>query len=336
MTESLPLRVLPLWSDSFDWDRFESFCLSVVRSLPDVKRADRYGVMGERQQGIDIEADLHNGRKRTIQCRHRKRITKRQVERIVADTTYPADEHEIWVTCAVGTNASNYIDGLGKWNVESDEGISQKLRLEVPREKARLIVRDAFGAAVARDFLGPRGPVGFVSPGDYFAALDDATRLLRQDLPLVGRSSELDGIRAAAGNPLVKVVVVPGRGGIGKTRSLRAVAERLLDEGKRVLYALDPALLTAETIDDLPLEDVVVVVDDAHRRDVGLTGLRPSPDKSVSWVVERGRPVSRLGWVQAARCAVLVVGAGRGRLRSSLDPGPEGPALNRPKRLVAA
>ena len=72
------------------------------------------------------------------------------------------------------------------------------------------------------------------------------------------------------------------------------------------------------------------------RSAVVLTGLRPSPDKSVSWVVERGRPVSRLGWVQAARCAVLVVGAGRGRLRSSLDPGPEGPALNRPKRLVAA
>ena len=98
MTESLPLRLLPFWSDSFDWDRFESFCLSVVRSLPDVKRADRYGVMGEAQQGIDIEADLHNGRKRTIQCRHRKRITRRQVEKIVADTTYPAGEHEIWVT----------------------------------------------------------------------------------------------------------------------------------------------------------------------------------------------------------------------------------------------
>ena len=137
----------------------------------------------------------------------------------------------------------------------------------------RLIVRDAFGAAVARDFLGPRGPVGFVSPGDYFAALDDPARLLRQDLPLVGRSSELDGILVAAGDRLVKVVVVPGRGGIGKTRLLRAAAEGLVDDGKRVLYALDPALLTAEIIDDLPLEEVVVVVDDAHRRDVGLVPL---------------------------------------------------------------
>lgn len=92
MPESLPLRILPFWSDSFGWDRFESFCLSVVRSLPEVKRADRYGVMGEDQSGIDIEADLHDGRKRTIQCRHRKQITKPQVQKAVTDTTYPADE----------------------------------------------------------------------------------------------------------------------------------------------------------------------------------------------------------------------------------------------------
>jgi hypothetical protein len=273
MPESLPLRILPFWSDSFGWDRFESFCLSVVRSLPEVKRADRYGVMGEDQSGIDIEADLHDGRKRTIQCRHRKQITKPQVQKAVTDTTYPADEHEIWVTCPVGTNASNYIAGLDKWTIESDEGLSQKLRLEIPRETARLIVRDALGAQVARDFLGPGGPVGFVSPEDYFAALDVPTRLLRQDLPLVGRTSQLNGILDAAGDALVKVVVVPGRGGIGKTRLLRAAAERLKDEGKRVLYALDPALLTAEAIDELPLVDTVVVIDDAHRPDVSLAPL---------------------------------------------------------------
>jgi hypothetical protein len=160
----LPLKVLPFRLDSFDWDRFESFCLSVVRVLPEVRRAARYGVMGESQKGIDIEAELRDGRKRTIQCRHRSQVTAPEIKTTVNETTYVADEHEIWLTCPVGTKVSDYIAGLDGWTIQSDEGVSQKVRLELPREKARLIVRDAFGAQVARDFLGPgwRGPVGSV------------------------------------------------------------------------------------------------------------------------------------------------------------------------------
>jgi hypothetical protein len=43
---------------------------------------------------------------------------------------YEADEHEIWVTCSVGTASSDYIDGLDGWTLESDEGIGKRLRLE--------------------------------------------------------------------------------------------------------------------------------------------------------------------------------------------------------------
>jgi hypothetical protein len=269
----LPLRVLPFGQDSFDWNRFESFCLAVVRALPDVKRADRYGKMGEAQKGIDIEADLVDGRRRTVQCRHRKSFDKSHAEETVAATTYEADEHEIWVTCQVGTNASDYIDGLDGWTLETDEGISQRLRLEVPREKARLIVADAFGASVSRAFLGPDGPVGFVSPEDFFAAFDEPGRLLRHDLPLVGREAELRALVDAARTPSVRVVVLPGRGGIGKTRLLREAARALEEDGKRVLFARDGASLTAEVLEDLPLEDTTVFLEDAQRPDFGLAPL---------------------------------------------------------------
>ena len=195
-----------------------------------------------------------------------------QTQSTVEKTTYEADEQEIWVTCQVGTKISDYIDGLAGWLIESEEGLSQKLRGDVPRETARLIVRDAFGAQVARDLLGPGGPVGFVSPDDFFAPLDDPSRLVRQDLDLVGRASERDGIVAAASDPVVRVVVVPGRGGIGKTRLLRAVADQL-SKSKRVLFASDPSLMTADVLEDLPLEDTVVFVDDAHRHEVHLAGL---------------------------------------------------------------
>ncbi|MBA3866406.1 MAG: ATP-binding protein, partial [Solirubrobacterales bacterium] len=273
MSGRLPLRILPFDVDSFDWERFESFCLAVVRALPDVKRADRYGKMGEAQRGIDVEADLLDGRKRTVQCRHRKSFNRSHAEKTVAATTYEADELEIWVTCQVGTNASDYIDGLDAWRLETNEGISQRLRGEVPREKARLIVTDAFGASVSRAFLGPDGPVGFVAPDDYFAPFDEPGQLLRHDLPLVGREAELRALIDAARTPSVRVVVQPGRGGIGKTRLLREAARALEEDGKRALFASDGALLTAEVLEDLPLEDTTVFVEDAQRADVGLVPL---------------------------------------------------------------
>jgi hypothetical protein len=263
------MRVLPFDDDAFTWTRFESFCLAIVRALPEVKRAERYGKTGEKQRGIDIEADLYDGRKRTIQCRLRERFTKANAEKTVADTTYKAGEHEIWVTCDVGTAVSDYIDGIDRWSLSSREGISQTVR-ELPRERARRIVEDAFGAAVRRAFLGPDGPIAFETPDDHFAPLDAPGRLLRHDLELVGRDGELRALTAAVANDAVRFVVLPGRGGIGKTRLLRAAAAAL---PARTLFAREGAELTAEAVDDLPFEPVTVFVDDAHHADVSLRPL---------------------------------------------------------------
>ncbi len=68
---------------------------------------------------------------------------------------------------------------------------------------------------------------------------------------------------------------------------------------------------------------------------ISLTGLRPSPTSRCCGGLHRVA-VTELGRVRVARSALVGVGAGRGRLRSNLDSGPESPALNRPKRLVAA
>jgi hypothetical protein len=103
----------------------------------------------------------------------------------------------------------------------------------------------------------------FDSPSDYFTALDEPTRLLRHDLDLVGRDTELTKLTAATGNGATRVVVQPGRGGIGKTRLLRALAANLESSGRRVLFARPAAELTTEVVDGLPDGELVVVVDDA-------------------------------------------------------------------------
>jgi len=102
ITAPAPLRVLPFHGDALDWRRFETFCLDVVRALPDVRHAELYSVPGGSQRGIDIVATLNDGRQRTIQCRHRMRFTKGDAKKIGEETTYDADEHEVWVTTRVG------------------------------------------------------------------------------------------------------------------------------------------------------------------------------------------------------------------------------------------
>ena len=55
------LALLPLSKRTWSWKAFERFCLDVVKALPDVVHAEFYGAEGDRQDGIDILADLCNG-----------------------------------------------------------------------------------------------------------------------------------------------------------------------------------------------------------------------------------------------------------------------------------
>jgi hypothetical protein len=290
--EPAPLRVLPFHGDAFDWRRFETFCLDVVRALPDVRHAELYNVPGGNQRGIDIVATLNDGRDRTIQCRHRKRFTKGDAEKVMDETAYDADEHEVWVTARVGAAAAGVLGGGDGWSYQSDEGISQLVR-SLPTEVARKILDHAFGSAVRRAFLNG-GMIAFDGPEAYFAPFDEPGRLIRHDLPLVGRGDELEALRAAVDGSGFRVVVQPGRGGIGKTRLLRALATELDAGGARVLFARPGVELSAETVDGLPLEPVVVIVDDAHRPDVGLWALLAEASRRLDLTVVLGvRPAGR-------------------------------------------
>lgn len=153
-----------------------------------------------------------------------------------------------------------------------------------------------------RAFRGPDTPLGFMAPEDFFAPFDEPERLLRHDLPLVGRAAELQALVDAASVPLVRVVVLAGRGGIGKTRLLRAGADALSQAGKRTLFTVDGGALTPEVVEDLPLEDTVVFVDDAHRGDVPLAMLLAATRRRDPLTVVLGTRLAGLERIAAA-CA---------------------------------
>ncbi len=257
------LPLLPLDDRDWDWKSFERFCLDVVNALPDVSHADFHGTQGDKQDGIDILAQLTDGRKRTYQCKKHAKFGPKQAEKAIKENVFVgADEHVLLVSCVTSVKAQKYVAGQQDWRMLDKEGISSMVRTELDREVARRIVEDHFGAPVRRAFLGPEGPMTFVDPTRYFQPFE-RPGLFRHSWQLVGRAEELDVLTSALSEK--RVVVLPGRGGIGKTRLLRELTGRLADD--RVLIAVDDVTITPQAAEDLPFAAVTVVVDDVHRRD---------------------------------------------------------------------
>ncbi len=257
--------VLPLDDPQWDWKDFERFCLGFVKARTGVRDARLYGTRGQDQQGIDIVADLEAGGTRTYQCRKWQSYGKADAKHTVEETEYVADEHVVLVGCEVGTGVRDYIDALESWSLLDKEDLSRAVREIEPRERARRLVEDTFSVAWRRAFLGPPGPLGFWEADDYFGALLDEASLFRHTWELVGRSEILGDLTEQISKE-VSVLVLVGRGGIGKTRILRSLADGQR-ASRTVLFADDNVPITAESVEELPWTRPLVIVDDAHRRD---------------------------------------------------------------------
>src|SRR4051794_21511864 len=226
--------LLNLNNAELEWKRFERFCLDLVKLLPDVRDAHLYGVQGEDQEGIDIHADLTDGRVRTIQCRRVAKFGKAAADKTIEETTYEADEHWIWTTCPMTKPAREAIraaPGFTGWDIEQ---LSSKVR-ELPREATRWLIEDHLGESERRRILGPHGVLTIAPAPEWFARTDGDERFLPTNQPLHDRTEELRAIQEGVEANGVACVVVVGRGGIGKTRLLRATAETLPERRMLVL-----------------------------------------------------------------------------------------------------
>jgi len=256
------LSLLPLDDGAWEWKAFERFCLDLVNALADVDHAELYGAQGDKQDGIDILAYLINGGQRTYQCKKYKAFAKARAEKAISENTFVgAVEHVLLVACNTSLATQTYVNSQPGWRLLDREGISSLVRTGLDREAARRIVDDHLGPGIRQAFLG-FGPMTFVEPAIFFAPSVGRRGLFRHDWELAGRVQVLGELNAALDGS--RVVVLPGRGGVGKTRLLKELVDR---RGERMLFALDDVPITAQAADDLPMARITVVVDDIHRRD---------------------------------------------------------------------
>jgi hypothetical protein len=109
-------------------------------------------------------------------------------------------------------------------------------------------------------------PSVFVSPEVYFGPLMDSKRIFHHRWQLIGREAYVQQLMDFIRSPDKRVIVLTGRGGIGKTKILHAFSELAIAQGYHGLrFVREGWEPSEEDYRDLPQPPIAIVVDDAHR-----------------------------------------------------------------------
>ena len=278
---------LPLSDPNLPWERFEAFCVEFVCRLPGVKEAHPYGGPGSPQKGIDIIAYFDNGDKWAFQCKQRQRFTKTDATKAIQQTSYEADRFILMLSRQSTSGVRDAYDGYPDWDVWDVDDISRKVR-ELETHSAARLVEAHFGSPWRKAFLGLHGLSSFVTPTEFFDPFATAAALFNHAWELVGRSDHLRQTHEFVESQEQKVAILTGRGGIGKSKILHALADTFDNEHQRMAlwFAAEGVPFTHDSADDLPFKPCIIVVDDAHRREdlptlLALTRQRPHVTKLV-------------------------------------------------------
>lgn len=259
---------LPLLDPGLTWERFEEFCRDFVGRRPGVRRVSSYGRPGSKQRGIDFPADMESGDVWSFQCRQVKDFSVRQFRRTVEAAAFRSKRYVLLLACQAGTALRDAERATSNWEIWDVTDISRMVR-QLSMQAQRTLVTAHFGSYVQAAFLGLTGPAALRVWGEHFAPYMRPGRLFHHRLNLVGRRAVLDDLLEFVAQQSTRVIVVSGRGGIGKTKLLQEFgAQHLIRYRDRTLLFSDEATpFDSDTLQDIPAEPATLVVDDAHRRD---------------------------------------------------------------------
>ena len=279
-------KLLPLNDEGFEWDDFEEFCAEFVSQLPFVIHCHRYGKKGDKQEGIDIIADLEDGRKAVFSCKQYNEFKKGDAEKAVRAMTYKADDCYLLLSCEASISARDTWCNSGpNWRVWDTYDIAKEIR-KLPLDETRRLIMTYFGPIWVKAFLGIEGISAFVSPKEYFAKLMNPDNLFSHIYPLVGRKDLLEQLHRFVESEKYSIAIIAGRGGVGKTKILQSFSENFskLHKDKALFFVNDGVPISQESANDLPLGPCIIVIDDAHR----------SQDLSILFAIARKRSIKLL------------------------------------------
>lgn len=253
---TLPLAEIP-------FDRFEQFSTDLARLLHPDCQVHRYGGVGHKQYGVDIIAQKGNVYHKAYQCKRHAQFGPADVKEAVEKTTLSAEGYRILLTRIATPGARDEIKKHDRWVLWDVEDISREVR-NLPLDAAVRIV-DTYFPGWREPFLGVPEPSAWQTTDEFFRRFS-GDQIFTHDWPLVGRAATLEEIRQFLTDKL-PLGVVSGRGGSGKTRLLRAVADMAKTNHFSVRFLEIGKDVKPENYELLPRDGkLLVIIDDAHER----------------------------------------------------------------------
>lgn len=257
---------LPL--EGLAWDAFEAFCLDLIARLTKPQEIYHYGTQGDNQHGIDIVADLNNGEKWAFQCKQWQRFNRSDATKVIEQVKeFEADRYILLLSRVASVEVRNVIASHPTWEVWDVRDISQKVRdlASSSLEVARRLVRDHFHPEWQNAFLGISKLTPFVYSEDFFHSWLNANQLFNHTWKLEGRDDALESLHEFVASSDKQIAILPGRGGIGKTKLLYEFAKTFGQTNFILWFVEEGKSITPENADALPLRPCIIVLDDAHK-----------------------------------------------------------------------
>jgi len=248
-------------------DRFEQFTTDLAQFLYKEASVHRVGGQGHKQYGVDVTVKHPDGSVTGIQCKRKRQFGPADVRRAVNAVDGKARSYFLFLTRpAASPEARKEINNHSKWTLWDADDISRAIRSQLPLDVATRLV-DTFFPGWRDPFLGVREPGPWLTTDEFFRPTS-GDQLYSHDWEIVGRSEELEGIRSFLRDEQKKLAVLIGRGGIGKTRLLRAIAaDAEHSQSIEVRFVAAGIVPRSEHFELLPTTGrLLVIIDDAHER----------------------------------------------------------------------
>ena len=152
------------------------------------------------------------------------------------------------------------------WDIWDKEDISLRVR-ELCKDEQRKLV-DIFFQGQRLALIGEVEPGPWQTAEDFFAPFMVGRGAFRHTWGLIGRDQETQNIVDGLSNDTIKVVVLVGPGGGGKSRILKQAVDRYeaIAHGTLVRFLSPTSDVTDKSLEDLGSGRKILVVDDAHDR----------------------------------------------------------------------
>lgn len=259
-------------------ENFELFSRDLVQALNPASDVHRYGSQGHKQDGIDLYAKHPDSSILDYQCKRHKQFGQTDINKAVLATTFQAKHHHLLLTRRATPGSRKAIIKHKGWSLWDIEDISAKVR-GLPQDDALRIV-DTYFLGWRKRFLGIEEPSPWLKPQEFYLQLESRRKLFSHGWSFVGRKKELNELGDFEKQKKSRAILLSGRGGIGKSRLLRAWSKGI-NKSIKVVFVSPGTDTTPKNFELLPKGPSYLVIDNAHdRADIlmilnGVARLRP-------------------------------------------------------------